>query len=364
MLKVYIDPFSKDYLSNNLFTTDNIPANRDDCVSMWRYLKKYCLEHEIHVTTIDFWNEDQCSEDDIYVAFNHKEKGSKTYRLFSIFRNNQFPKQNIESFTNKILYQFEAPASMPHVSQNIEDMLKYYTLVFLAYKIENEDCYYFNYPQTYNEVIEKYFLTSNRKFLTLINSNIRPRPNPAELYSERIKAIEFFSRTNDIHLYGFGWNKHLFFHFLLNLLYKTYFGRKKNLVDINFHIYQSALIKAYKGSVESKYRTLSKYLYAICFENMIMPGYLTEKLFDCFFSGTIPVYLGAPDIEKYVPIECFIDMRNFKDYDKLKAFLKSLTTTQIKDYKDNISEYLHSDQYRAFTKEYFAEQFVKIIQRL
>lgn len=364
MLKVYIDPFSKDYLSNNLFTTETIPANRDDCVSIWRYLKQYCLNHDIQVMTIDMLDGNDPSEDDIYVAFNHKDNGMKAHSLYLKIRNKSYRNPKIESFTNKILFQFEAPASMPYVYENVGDILSYYTQVFYACKIEKDNSHYFNYPQTHNEVIEEYFQKENRKFLTLINSNIRPRPSPGELYSERIKAIEFFNRTNDIHLYGFGWNKHLFFHFVLNLLYKSYFRRYKNIVDVDFHKYQSAVIKAYKGSVDSKYSALSKYTYAICFENMIMPGYVTEKLFDCFFSGTIPVYYGAPDIEKYVPKECFIDFRNFEDYDELKAFLKSLPASQIQRYKEDIIEYLNSDQYRPFTKEYFAEKFVKLVQRL
>ena len=46
---------------------------------------------------------------------------------------------------------------------------------------------------------------------------------------------------------------------------------------------------------------------------------MTEKLFDCFFSGTVPVYWGAPDVFDWVPADCFIDMRQFTDFAQLRA---------------------------------------------
>ncbi len=93
-----------------------------------------------------------------------------------------------------------------------------------------------------------------------------------------------------------------------------------------------------------------------------MSGFVTEKIFDCFYAGTIPVYLGAPDIEKYVPKECFIDMRNFKDYGKLRQFLKSLTKSEINAYKENARKYLEPEQFEPYTKEHFAEMFVADIR--
>ncbi|MCL1721757.1 glycosyltransferase family 10, partial [Vibrio parahaemolyticus] len=52
--------------------------------------------------------------------------------------------------------------------------------------------------------------------------------------------------------------------------------------------------KSYKGSVESKTHTLKNYKFCICFENaQMIEGYITEKIFDCFFSATVPIYWGA-----------------------------------------------------------------------
>ena len=76
----------------------------------------------------------------------------------------------------------------------------------------------------------------------------------------------------------------------------------------------AAAASATKGAALSKSATIAQYRFALCFENSILNGWMTEKLFDCFFSGTIPVYWGAPDVLASVPGDCFIDMRQFKDF--------------------------------------------------
>jgi hypothetical protein len=229
---------------------------------------------------------------------------------------------------------------MPNVYKNLINLNLKYNKVFLSCKVEEPVYTHFLYPQIHNDVIFDYWKNENRKFLVLINSNKKPKLKKMELYSARIKAIQFFAGKKDIDLYGFGWDRRPFFPFTFS------FGIIK---------------KVYKGTVSSKYQTLSNYTFSICFENMIMDGYITEKIFDCLFTGTIPVYLGAPEIEKYVPRNCFIDMRDFKNFNELHEFLRSLTVSEIRSYKENSRKYLRSEQYKPFTKEYFSKRFVEII---
>jgi len=56
-----------------------------------------------------------------------------------------------------------------------------------------------------------------------------------------------------------------------------------------------------RGFNEIKYKEegLCDYMFSVVIENSEVPGYFTEKILDCFATGTIPVYLGAPDIEDY-----------------------------------------------------------------
>jgi len=38
-------------------------------------------------------------------------------------------------------------------------------------------------------------------------------------------------------------------------------------------------------------------------------GYITEKIFDSFFTSYVLIYLGAKNITEHVPSNCFIDQR-------------------------------------------------------
>lgn len=44
----------------------------------------------------------------------------------------------------------------------------------------------------------------------------------------------------------------------------------------------------------------SQYKFVICFENSKTDGYVTEKIFNVFLSGAIPIYDGAPNIGDYI----------------------------------------------------------------
>lgn len=50
----------------------------------------------------------------------------------------------------------------------------------------------------------------------------------------------------------------------------------------------------------------SEYKFIICFENSKTDGYITEKIFNVFLSGSIPIYDGAPNITDYIVSGSFI----------------------------------------------------------
>lgn len=170
-----------------------------------------------------------------------------------------------------------------------------------------------------------------KKFLILVNKNILPfyplkifKPFGKELYSERIKSIEFFERNipNDFFLYGRGWNK----------------PKKHNLTESLFGYKKYS---TYKGEVDNKIELLSGFKYSLCFENLTdVKGYITEKIFDCFKARCVPIYWGASNIEKYIPKDCFIDFRDFGDYEKLLNFLASIDDDRYNRYIENIEKLL------------------------
>jgi hypothetical protein len=88
---------------------------------------------------------------------------------------------------------------------------------------------------------------------------------------------------------------------------------------------------------------------------------MTEKLFDCFFVGTVPIYWGAPDVLDWVPAECFIDMRQFADFADLRAFLLALTPQQEQGYRDAARAYLESERFAPFRLTSWVDLHARII---
>ena len=51
--------------------------------------------------------------------------------------------------------------------------------------------------------------------------------------------------------------------------------------------------------VEHKVEALAPYRFSVVIENCRRDGWFTEKLIDCFATGTVPIYWGAPDINDF-----------------------------------------------------------------
>jgi hypothetical protein len=126
----------------------------------------------------------------------------------------------------------------------------------------------------------------------------------------------------------------------------------------------NAVLRAYRGPVSEKLVTLAEYRFSLCFENSMFVGYVSEKIFDCFFAGTVPVYLGAPDIEQYVPREAFIDMRQFASYRDLERFLENIDEAAWRRHVGAAAEFLKSSRYAPFTQAHFAREIVDALRAL
>jgi hypothetical protein len=104
---------------------------------------------------------------------------------------------------------------------------------------------------------------------------------------------------------------------------------------------------------------MQMYRFSICYENIRdVPDYTTEKIFDSFFSGCVPVYWGPPNITKYIPEDCFIDRQKFSSHEELYRFMTSMTESEYLAYQERIAAYLTSEHAKPFSAESFANTIV------
>jgi len=123
--------------------------------------------------------------------------------------------------------------------------------------------------------------------------------------------------------------------------------------------------KVYKGTVVTKKDTMQHYKFAICYENnKDEMGYITEKIFDCFAAGCVPVYYGARNVTDYIPKECFIDFRDFASYEKLYSFMRNMNKKEYNEYLNAVKKFLQTDEYKEFTSEAYVRNVMQAIEDL
>jgi hypothetical protein len=83
---------------------------------------------------------------------------------------------------------------------------------------------------------------------------------------------------------------------------------------------------------DSKHTYLNDYRFHIVIENDKYETYFTEKLTDCFATGTIPIYWGAPDIGKYFNLDGMIILNDELD---ISLLTEEYYLSKIDAIKDN-----------------------------
>ncbi|HEY3861898.1 MAG TPA: glycosyltransferase family 10 [Verrucomicrobiae bacterium] len=179
---------------------------------------------------------------------------------------------------------------------------------------------------------------------------------PAELYTERLRAIRWFEKhhPDEFDLWGQRWDR-------------FYFKKKLSIINpVLARAYKACpwlphqrLFPSARGSVPVKRDIMRQYKFSICYENASYPGWLTEKMLDAMFAGSVPIYQGDPEVEKLVPPAAFIDKRKFHDYDSLYAYLKGMPPAEYESYRQAIHQFVHGEQIKPLSAEAFAEMILR-----
>ncbi len=74
---------------------------------------------------------------------------------------------------------------------------------------------------------------------------------------------------------------------------------------------------------ESKLKESKEYKFVFCFENDLYPGYVTEKVFEAWATGAIPLYWGA-DPDGYINPKAIINLNDFDSIDDFLGFVSKV----------------------------------------
>ena len=278
-------------------------------------LKLYGIElKEIDFSKYD--QEDSLPSDGI-IFFNCPWRGKKLLEYPSL--------QNKRS-----IFLWEPPTVYPDL--HLPEVLALFRRVYTwdDSLVDGVHCFKFYYP-VLQGMIHDVWPFSEKKLCTQVSSN-KHSSHQNELYSQREGVIQFFESfpQEDFVFYGYGW--------------------------------EGAGYKNYGGVVEDKIRTIQRYRFNFCYENIKeIEGYVTEKIFDSFTAGCVPVYWGASNIDRYVPRECFIDRRDFASLEDLYLFLKNMSEYEYERYLVHIRKFLTSPEAQLFRREFFDELFFQEI---
>lgn len=279
--------------------------------NFWFKLRKACAEHGFLLTTKRYSVQDPYA----VVAFNAPVQGVKRYNA-----------------RKKILYTWE-PATV--LARNFDPKIhSEYDIVMTWHDglVNGKNYRKFNYALQFG-MPDKLPAFSEKKLCTFFGAN-KSSANMHELYSKRLASLMFFEKNapQDFDLYGPGW--------------------------------QRMGLKTYKGYVADKLAYLKNYRFALAYENMQQEsGYITEKIFDTFSAGCVPVYYGAPNITDYIPSNCFIDRRLFTNDAELYLYLKNMSEEQYEAYLANIRAFLRSKQAEKFSCDQFVKTFIAVLEQ-
>lgn len=166
-----------------------------------------------------------------------------------------------------------------------------------------------------------------------------------QLHDKRLEAIDYFCKKSLLDIYGPSWDS------LDNLPLKWRNRLKTNITKLS------------PIPCIDKKRTISNYKFSLCFENAIYPGYLTEKIMDCFVAGVIPIYLGDPNVKKIIPHDIFIDMRDYNSWDDLYFKINSIGKIEGENMVKSARQFLGSELGQSFTYYNHAKKIFNLISQ-
>lgn len=300
-MKIAIIPWSSEYEKDRIFEINNEEINKDHRLNAYYVMQKKFEENGDALHTVDMY--DNLQDISCFLFFEYDKKWIiKLWKL---------------GLSNRTVYCNGEPevVNPNNCAAGYRGIKRYfpYILTWNDELVDNVRIF---------KRINPYFVEVNRgtipfnekKLLTNISGN-KKSTHIKELYSERLKVIDFFEKyyPEMFEFYGVGWAK--------------------------------AGHPCYGGCPKKKAEVYHNFKFALSLENMRdVKGYVTEKILDCLTMGIVPIYAGATNISEYVPTECFIDYNQFSDLAQLAQFLINMSEKEYNQYLQEAKNFIETGE--------------------
>lgn len=229
-----------------------------------------------------------------------------------------------DNFTSRYAWFCESRAIVPHLQQAfeneaiLEELLGVYKGIFTCDR----------------ELVAKH----EKIHFCFAGSNLPWTPEKDYKIYDKTRLISFLASSKRV-CYG---------HEMRHRLYEKIKERtsKESAIDVYgsitgkpFGHKPGCWLEGYPGNVwHDKSEALNDYMFSIVMENDIYDSYFTEKITDCFATGTIPVYYGSKSIGDYFNTDGIIFLEDDVDmmYNTISQLSPAMYYNRMNDIKENL----------------------------
>ena len=306
---------------NSIFSLDT----RDNLSNHWVEMKNIFLKNGINLVLKN--NQEKTHSFEIHIDVNDKKNPGVPAFLVVWENKNVYP-QNLNITKLKKYHKIFSPDTE---TKNFINSKKFFLPVLRSMKV---------LPNGYVNRNKLLVMIANNKSLPSFN-------NINNLYKERVKSIKWFESNypDEFYLYGSGWDK--------SARIPTKIGGMIHKIEKKF-FFKKFQFCSWKGVLEKKDGVLTTSKFSLVYENVANQNdYVTEKIFDSFSFGNVPIYWGAKNILDHIPCNCFIDRRDFISHHSLYKFIKNMSESTFIEYQKNIKIFLFEEKEKKFSNKNF-----------
>ena len=122
-----------------------------------------------------------------------------------------------------------------------------------------------------------------------------------------------------------------------------------------------SIVKTNYSPIVERFEVISKYKFNFCPENSSFYGYVTEKPFQSMLCGSVPLYIGAPDVEDILSDGTYIDVRRF-GANELVNYIKNMSDKEYNGYRKRMKKFVTTEKSNIYSSYNFAQKLVKVLE--